>query len=139
VGVGESGEDHRLVAGRGRDTARDAWLIVIASVWILAAGVGAAVLGAWISDATCNDAEEGSLACGGAAGTAAFFSFVVGVFAGWLTTWLAWRRLPRARGWVLLVASILVISGVVPAFTVTNDNNPSPSPTFEFGPGDALP
>ena len=100
------------MAGRRRDTARDAWLVVIASVWILAAGLGAAVLGAWVGDATCNDAEEGSL---------------------------AWTRLPRARGWVLLLASILVTSGVALAFTVTNDNNPSPSPTFEFGPGDALP
>ena len=54
-----------LAAAENRPMARTAtgghrgWLVVIASVWILAAGAGGAVLGAWVGDATCNDAEQG--------------------------------------------------------------------------------
>ena len=118
---------------------RYGWLVVIASVWILAAGLGGAALGAWIVNETCNDAENGSLACTGSIGTWAFFGFVLGLLVGWLTTWLVWTRLPTLRGPVLVIACALVITGVVLAVTLTNDDNPSPSPTFQFGPNDALP
>ena len=113
---------------------RNGWLVAIASVWIMAAGAGAAVLGAWIGGVTCDDSES-SLDCIGNVGGGLLLGFLLGVLGGWLTTRLAWSRLPR----VLLVASALVIAGLVLVFTVIDDDSPSPAPTLQFGPGDALP